>query len=229
MQTAGAATRGMLVVLLSATLGLGGCTLMQTNPRATKGAVVGAAGGAAAGSAVGAIVGGGKGAKQGAAIGAILGGLTGAAVGSYLDKQAAEMEAILAEQDQLRRRANQIDVVMASDILFETNKAYLQPGARDKLRRLAGVLNRYPDTRIEIVGHTDSRGSDEYNYELSLKRARAVADVLVENGVDPARIRTRGEGESRPIAPNDTPEGRARNRRVEIHVIPTGAAAAEPH
>lgn len=219
-----------VVAALCAALTLGGCAAYQRNPRAAQGAVLGAAGGAAAGSAVGAIVGGRKGAAQGAAIGAVLGGLTGAGIGSYLDRQAEEMEAILAEQDELRRRQNQLEVVMASDILFESGKAYLHAGARDKLQRLAAVLNRYPETRIEIIGHTDSRGSDEYNYNLSKQRAEAVAAVLIENGVNPARIRTRGEGESRPVAPNDTPEGRARNRRVEILLTPTAAAAAEePH
>jgi len=221
-------------ILLTAVL-LGGCAAWQQQSRTTKGAVYGTAGGAAAGSAIGAIVGGGEGAWKGAAIGAVVGGLTGGLVGNYMDRQAKEMQQILAEQDRLRREQETLQVAMSSDLLFETGKAYLQPGARDKLREFARVLDRYPRTNIEIVGHTDNRGSEEYNYELSRKRALAVADELVRDGVSDARIKVRGEGESRPVATNDTPEGRAMNRRVEIIISPDQGlreeqgSGAEPH
>jgi len=206
---------------------LTGCAAIERNPRTAKGTAIGAVTGAAAGSAIGAIAGGGRGAGKGAAIGAVVGALGGGLIGSYLDQQAREMEAILAEQDTLRREQEKLQLVMASDVLFETGKAYVQPGARDKLARLADVLNRYPRTRVQIVGHTDSRGSEESNYELSRRRAKAVADILVENGVSPARIATRGEGESRPVASNETPEGRAKNRRVEIDIVPDESFRAE--
>lgn len=208
------------VVVGTTVLALGGCEAYQRQSRTTKGAVVGTATGAAAGSAIGAMVGGGKGAWQGAAIGAVVGGVTGGVVGHYLDKQEAEMQGILASQDRMQRDQDSLQVSMSSDIMFETGKAYIQPGGRDKLRQFAGVLNRYPRTTIEVVGHTDSRGSDDSNYELSNRRARAVADELVADGVSPSRIRTRGEGPSRPVASNDAPEGRSQNRRVEINVTP---------
>jgi outer membrane protein OmpA-like peptidoglycan-associated protein len=116
---------------------------------------------------------------------------------------------------------------MSSDVLFESGKAYLQPGARDKLRQFAGVLQRYPRTDIEVVGHTDSRGTDEFNYELSQQRASAVADELANNGVSRSRMNLRGEGESRPVATNETREGRAMNRRVEVNVRPDQSLRAE--
>ena len=209
-----------LVAVTLTAVWLSGCSTWQEQSRTTKGAVVGTATGAAAGSAIGAIVGGGEGAWKGAAIGAVVGGVTGGVVGHYLDQQAKEMEAVLAEQDRLRREQDHLQVAMASDVMFESGKAYLQPGGRDKLRQFADVLNRYPRTNIEVIGHTYNRGSDESNQDLSRKRAVAVADELVHDGVSDARIKTRAEGESRPVATNDTPEGRAMNRRVEIIVAP---------
>ena len=217
---------GQLLVVVIA-LSLASCSVVEQNPRAAKGTAIGAATGAGAGAAIGAIVGGGKGAGKGAAIGAVVGALGGGAIGHYMDRQAAEMAQVPAEQDRLRREQERLHVVMASDVMFESGKAYLQPGARDKLRRFGDVLNRYPRTNIEIIGHTDSRGSDESNYELSDRRARAVADELASAGVAPSRMRVRGEGESRPVATNDTAEGRAQNRRVEINVDPDQGLRAE--
>lgn len=214
--------RSQKVVVGLATVALiaGGCAVYERSPRTVQGAGIGAAAGAATGAAVGAIVGGGKGAGQGAAIGAVLGALGGGLIGNYLDQQAREMEAILAEQDRLRREQGRLDVALSSDILFASGSASLQPGARDKIRQLASVLNRYPRTTIQVIGHTDSRGSEESNLELSRRRAQAVAEELVAAGVSPSRITTFGRGESSPIATNETPEGRAMNRRVELVIQP---------
>jgi len=107
-------------------------------------------------------------------------------------------------------------VALSSDVLFDSGSARLKPGAEDKLREVAGVLGRYPRTRLEIIGHTDSHGSTASNEALSQRRANAVRDELARDGVDPQRIVTQGLGASRPVATNDTPEGRAENRRVEI-------------
>jgi outer membrane protein OmpA-like peptidoglycan-associated protein len=229
-------TSRTIPLALCAALTLTGCSLIQENPRAAKGTAVGAAAGAGTGAAIGAIVGGGKGAGTGAAIGAVVGALGGAAIGSYMDNQAKEMEGILAEQDQLRREQERLDVVLASDVLFTSGSASLYPGGRDKLRQLAGVLSRYPQSTIQIVGHTDSVGSEQMNVDLSRRRAQAVADEITANGVSSGRISIRGLGESQPVATNDTPEGRAQNRRVEIQINPTeGAGQAgtggyeEPH
>jgi outer membrane protein OmpA-like peptidoglycan-associated protein len=211
---------GTKIVILAAATSFVGCTVYEKNPRAVQGAGIGAAGGAATGAAIGAIVGGGKGAGQGAAIGAVVGLLGGGLIGSYMDKQAEEMQGVLSEQDRLRREQESLTVSMASDVLFSSGSADLYPGGREKLRNFAGVLNRYPRTLVQINGHTDSRGSEESNLELSRRRAQAVADELSADGVSHARLSTRGLGESQPVATNDTPEGRAQNRRVDINVVP---------
>jgi len=208
-------------------LSLAGCQAYQGAPRTVKGAGIGAAAGAGTGAAIGAIVGGGKGAGEGAAIGAVVGLLGGGLIGNYMDRQAKEMEGVLAEQDRLRRNQEQLQVVMASDVMFSSGSAALQPGAQDKLRRFAEVLNRYPRTTVQIIGHTDSRGTEESNDELSRRRARAVADELVADGVSSSRITTLGRGATKPIATNDTPEGRAQNRRVEVNVNPDEGLRAE--
>lgn len=201
-------------------LSLAGCAAMERNPRAAKGAGIGAVGGAATGAAIGAIVGGGKGAGQGAAIGAVVGLIGGGLVGSYLDKQAEEMEAVLERQDRLERRQDSLDVSMSSDVMFSSGSAQLFPGGRDKLHQFAGVLNRYPRTVVQVVGHTDSKGDEASNLDLSRRRAQAVGDELIASGVSRSRVSVRGLGESSPVNSNDTPEGRMQNRRVEIAVHP---------
>jgi outer membrane protein OmpA-like peptidoglycan-associated protein len=203
-----------------------GCAWWGERSRTTKGAVYGTGAGAAAGAAVGSILGGGEGAWKGAAVGAAIGGLSGGAVGYYLDQQKKEMAAILERQDRVEREGETLRVSLASDVLFDSGSARLQPGADDKLRRVADVLQRYPRTRLEVVGHTDSRGSDASNQDLSERRAAAVRDVLVRDGVNPARITVRGAGEARPLSTNDTPAGRAMNRRVEVEVHPDEGLAA---
>lgn len=199
---------------------LTGCEMYQRNPRTVQGAGIGAATGAASGAAIGAIVGGKKGAGKGAAIGSVVGLLGGTAVGAYLDSQAREIETILAQQDHLQREQERLTVTMASDVLFTSGSSDLQPGARSKLRQFAGVLNRYPQSYVQITGHTDNRGTEQSNMTLSQQRAAAVADELAAAGVSRSRLSTRGVGESVPIATNETAEGRAQNRRVEIVVDP---------
>lgn len=225
--------RGSMVLLLALSLGTG-CATWEGQSRTVKGGVIGTGVGAATGAAVGAALGGGEGAWKGAAVGAAVGALAGTGIGYYMEKQAKEMEAVLARQDALERRGETIYMSLSSDILFTTGSSRLQPGGEDKLREVAGILQRYPRTYIEVVGHTDSVGSEAMNQELSESRAKSVADVLVSNGVSPSRIVTRGAGELRPLADNGTPEGRARNRRVELVVKPDDsfqaeAGGAEPH
>jgi outer membrane protein OmpA-like peptidoglycan-associated protein len=226
--------RGGLAILLAVSLAGTGCSAWQSQSRTVKGGVVGTGVGAATGAAVGAALGGGEGAWKGAAVGAAVGALAGTGIGYYMDKQAKEMEAVLARQDELERRGETIHLSLASDILFATGSSKLQPGGEDKLRQVAGILQRYPRTYVEVVGHTDSVGSESMNQELSESRAKAVADVLVANGVSPSRIVVRGAGELRPIADNGTPSGRARNRRVDLEVKPddsfqADASGVEPH
>lgn len=218
MMSQGTLARQALVALCL--FSLVGCEAYQGAPRTAKGAGIGAAAGAGTGAAIGAIVGGGKGAGQGAAIGAVVGLLGGGLIGNYMDRQAKDMEAVLYEQDRLRRNQDQLQVVMASDVMFSSGSAMLHPGARDKLRRVADVLNRYPQTTVQVIGHTDSQGTEASNDDLSRRRARSVADELIADGVNPGRVTTFGRGASQPVATNETREGRAQNRRVEIDVNP---------
>ena len=215
------------LVAAGLTVALAGCAAMEANPRTTKGAAVGTVAGAGTGAAIGAIVGGGKGAAQGAAIGAVVGLLGGGLIGNYMDRQAKDMEVVLAEQDRLRRQQEQLNISLSSDVLFASGSAAIQPGGQNKLRQMADVLNKYPQTTVQITGHTDSRGSEASNLDLSQRRAAAVADAFVANGVNAARITALGQGESLPIADNNTPEGRAQNRRVEIVINPDQSLRTE--
>lgn len=199
---------------------LGGCATWERQSGTTKGAVYGTAAGAAAGSAIGAIAGGGEGAWKGAAVGAAVGAIGGGLMGNYMDKQAREMQGVVDENDRLRKEQETIYLSLGSDVLFDSGQATLQPGARAKLAELSGILAKYPRTVVTITGHTDSRGSAELNDRLSRERAQAVADELVANGVNPARISTRGAGAGSPVATNETPAGRQQNRRVDVVVRP---------
>jgi len=215
-----------LSVVLAATL-IAGCAWWQERGGTTKGAVYGGGAGAAAGAAIGSILGGGSGAWKGAAIGAAVGGLTGGLVGTYMDRQTKEMQQVLDRQDRIDREGDTLKASLSSDVLFDSGKATLHPGAEDKLHQVAEVLNRYPRTHVEVVGNTDSRGGEQSNQELSLRRAQAVRDVIVKDGVVASRITASGAGETRPVATNDTASGRAMNRRVDITVRPDESLAAE--
>jgi outer membrane protein OmpA-like peptidoglycan-associated protein len=183
-------------------------------PKWQKGAAVGGAVGAGTGAIIGHQSGhGGEGALIGGAIGAVTGGL----IGAQMDKQQAELSKV-AEVE--RPTEDTLVVTLREKVLFDTNEYMLKPGAEDNLNQIADILIRYPDTYIRVEGHTDSSGSETYNQWLSEKRAQAVADFLISRGVDPMRTQPVGYGETRPVATNETPEGRQQNRRVEIHIEP---------
>jgi outer membrane protein OmpA-like peptidoglycan-associated protein len=171
---------------------------------------IGAGGGAAVGAGIGALAGG----WEGAAIGALVGGVAGGAIGNYLDKQAQELQAVT----NARRTENGILVDLKSSLLFSTDSAVLKPAAVEQIAQLGDILAKYPDDRIRIEGHTDSTGSAAYNEQLSLHRALAVRDVLASRGVNPRQMLVEGAGAARPMTDNSTPEGRAANRRVELHI-----------
>jgi len=171
---------------------------------------IGAGGGAAVGAGVGALAGG----WEGAAIGALVGGVAGGAIGNYLDKQAQELQAVT----NARRTENGILVDLKSSLLFSTDSPVLKPAAVEQIAQLGDILARYPDDRIRIEGHTDSTGSTAYDEQLSLHRALTDRDVLATRGDNPRQMLVEGAGAARPIADNSTPEGRAQNRRVELHI-----------
>lgn len=180
-----------------------------------------------AGAATGAIVGGAIGALTGddnrlgrAAVGAAIGGIVGGAIGAELDRQAAELRRDLGPSVDVRNTGQALVVTMPQDILFDVDSAVVRADLQRDLQTIAGSLLSYPNSRIEVVGHTDNTGSAAYNLELSQRRANAVAAVLIRAGVPASRIIAYGRGEDQPVATNLTPEGRALNRRVEIIIRP---------
>ena len=171
------------------------------------------------GAGVGAIVSDDKG--KGALLGGVLGATTGAVVGNYLDKQEADLRRDL-QDDRIRitNTGNRLIVTMPEDILFDVDSAVVRSSLRSDLLTVADSLQKYPRSTVQVIGHTDNTGTAEYNQRLSERRATSVADVLAEGGVAPGRIEAFGRGEDEPIASNLTAEGRAKNRRVEIVIIP---------
>ena len=182
--------------------------------RTKKGAAIGAG----AGGVVGGIIGHASGSTlAGVLIGAAVGGVAGGFIGNYMDKQAAEIERDI-EGAKVERVGEGIKITFSSGILFDVDKANLNDNSKIELAELSAILNKYEDTNIMLAGHTDSTGSEEYNLGLSNRRAQAVADYLMIRNVDSARFSVKGFGKSDPIASNDTDEGRAENRRVEVAI-----------
>jgi len=200
---------------------LTGCATPQTQTQ--KGAAYGAAGGAIAGALIGTAIGDdGKGTFVGAAIGAAVGGAGGAAVGRMMDNQERDMREALAasEAAAISREGNLLEVTFKGDVTFDFNSTVVRPGLYSEVTRVAGVLKQYPETLIRVEGHTDSVGTEEYNMDLSIRRALSVKTLLVREGVADYRMETVGWGETRPVATNETAVGRQMNRRVEIKIAP---------
>jgi outer membrane protein OmpA-like peptidoglycan-associated protein len=200
-----------ICVLLCMSLIMMGCG----TSKALQGGVIGAAGGGLIGAVIGKQLGN---TAAGAIIGAAVGGTAGALIGHNMDKQAEEMRQDLSNA-KIERVGEGIKITFNSGILFTTASSDLQSAAKDNIASLAKILNKYPDTNVIIEGDTDSDGSEEYNLKLSERRAQSVADYTKSAGVDAARITTVGKGETNPVASNDTAEGKAQNRRVEIAIF----------
>lgn len=174
-------------------------------------------GAAAACGIVGALTHGGKGARNSA----LACGVIGAGVGAYMDHQEKLLREKLANsQVQVQRIGDQIKLIMPENITFATGSSTLSGSATKTLNDVAAVLAQYPDTTMVVSGHTDSTGSQSVNQTLSERRAASVAGILQQRGVAGSRIRSTGFGPSQPVASNDTADGRARNRRVEISINP---------
>jgi outer membrane protein OmpA-like peptidoglycan-associated protein len=209
-----------LIILICAALILPGCASMN---KTQKGAVVGTA----AGGAMGAVIGRASGnTALGAVIGAAVGGATGAIIGKKMDKQAEEIKNKVPDA-KVERVGEGIVVEFSNNVLFGFDKSELSDASKETLEKLVLVLNEYPDTDIELQGHTDSKGSDSYNQTLSEKRANSVSTYLVSKGIAQSRITAKGFGETMPKYDNETEEGRSQNRRVEFLITANEKMIAE--
>ena len=183
--------------------------------RTERGAIIGAATGAAVGGVVGKVAGS---TTKGAIVGAVVGGAAGAVIGREMD-QKAEQVAAQVDGAKVERVGEGILVTFESGILFDFDSSVLRPNARTNLANLARSLSDMTnEVELLIAGHTDSVGTDEYNFTLSQRRAQSAADYLMTQGVPPARVNITGLGESEPVATNDTEQGRQLNRRVEVAI-----------
>jgi outer membrane protein OmpA-like peptidoglycan-associated protein len=195
---------------------IGICAMILSGCKSMNNTKKGAAIGAVAGAAMGAIVGKATGnTALGAILGAAVGGTAGVLIGKKMDKQAEEIKKEIPEAE-VKRVGEGIEVIFNQKILFDFNSSTLGDPARNNLGDLVTILQKYPDTNIEIQGHTDARGSDEYNQSLSEKRAGVVRDFLLQKGIAASRVKAVGMGKRVPIATNETVEGMAQNRRVEF-------------
>ena len=211
---------GMALLAMAVLVGETGCSSMtQTG----KGALIGGGGGAAVGAGIGALIGGGKGAGIGSAIGAAVGAGAGALIGNKMDKQQKQLEEELGSQAKVEQTTDQnglqaIKVTFDGGILFPTGKYTLNPQAQADLSSFAVSLKENPGTNVQIYGFTDNTGSFAVNQRLSGQRADAVMSYLANSGVSPTRLSAEGIPMADYVASNDTPAGRAQNRRVEIYI-----------
>ena len=199
------------------------CGTLKSLNNAQKDALIGTGAGAAIGAGIGALIGkDGKGAAIGAAIGSAVGAGTGAVIGKKMDEKAAalakEMENAQVETITDVNGLQAIKVTFESGILFPTNGTTLSAAAKNQLATFSTQMKDLQDTDITIYGHTDNTGSASVNERISLQRAQSVASYLESRGIKASRIHSEGKSFNNPVADNDTAEGRAKNRRVEVYV-----------
>ena len=213
--------RLMCAAGLAAMLATTACTTdPNTGERRVSKAAIGGIGGALGGYLLGDLVGGRRDRTE-KILGAGIGAVAGAGIGAYMDAQERKLrEETAGTGVDVIRDGDNLLLRMPSGITFAYDRADVQPQFQPTLNEVASVLAQYPKTYIDVYGHTDSDGTDAYNQTLSERRAQSVADYLVRQGVQSARIATRGFGETQPIASNATEEGKAANRRVEIKIAP---------
>src|SRR5690349_2262306 len=210
----------VLIPVLAGLVVSSGCASLNKKER---GAIIGGA----TGAAVGGIVGRANGSTaKGAIIGAAVGGAAGAVIGHQMDQQAKEIQQNIPGAV-VERVGEGLQVTFESGLLFDYDSDVLRDAARKNLSTLAASLEKYPNTELMIVGHTDATGSDAHNMTLSERRAASAANYLAAQGVARTRLRSTGRGESEPIAPNDTEADRQKNRRVEVAIYANEAFKAQ--
>ncbi|WP_010520399.1 OmpA family protein [Aquimarina agarivorans] len=209
----------IVIALLAVSL-VTSCKTVQNANNTQKGAGIGAVGGAVIGGILGNNVGKGGNSELGAVLGGVVGGVAGGIIGRKMDKQAERIEEELPGAE-VERVGESINVVFdeESGIYFDTGKSAINSKSEETLKRLQKILGDYPDTNISITGHTDSSGAEAYNLQLSKNRAESVANYLKTHGLDPMRFSVQWFGETMPKYDNSTPEGRSKNRRVELGIV----------
>ncbi|KAB7644490.1 OmpA family protein [Polymorphobacter fuscus] len=211
----------ILLAVTASSLALAACV---TDPETGQQGISRAGGGALAGAGAGALLGallGGRNNRAEVLIGTGIGAIAGGAIGGYMDRQERELRARTAGTGiEVERQGDEINLKLPAGVTFDFNSAAVKPDFRPALNQVAQTLASFPSTFVDVSGHTDAIGSVAVNQRLSEQRAQSVADYLTYQGVARQRIATRGFGKSMPIASNDTDEGRAQNRRVEIKISP---------
>lgn len=201
--------------IIAIALGVSLVTACANSNNAQKGAGVGALIGAVAGKATG------DNDKSRYAWGAVVGAIAGGAIGAYMDRQEEALKEELADTGiELERVGDQLTLIIPSSLTFDVDSASINSGLYPVLSDVASVLQEFEKTKLSIEGHTDATGSDEYNKQLSIERANAVADFLASQDIQGERLRTIGFGETQPIASNSSDTGREQNRRVELNILP---------
>ena len=212
---------GILLFTAVIAISLTNCKAVQNANNKQKGAVIGATGGAILGAIIGNNVGKGGNGELGAVIGGVVGGGAGILIGNKMDKQAQKIEEEIPGA-QVERVDNGIVVTFdeSSGVYFDTAKYNINAASQTTLNKLIAVFKEYPDTNLLVVGHTDSQGAEDYNMTLSKNRANAVTSYLTSKGISSGRLTTNWFGETQPLHDNATAEGRAKNRRVNIAILP---------
>lgn len=213
----------ILSLALTLVLGFTSCEATKNANNKQKGAAIGTAAGALLGAIIGNNAGNGKNSELGAVIGGVIGGGAGILIGKKMDDQAKKIEAEIPGAT-VERVDNGIVVTFDenSGVYFDTNKSNINAKSKETLHKLTEVFQEFPDTKILVVGHTDSSGRDDYNMSLSEKRAKSVTNYLINDGLLESRFETMWYGETQPKYDNATAEGRAKNRRVNIAIVPNG-------
>ena len=212
---------GIILFTIMLTLSLTNCKSVQNANNKQKGAVIGATGGAILGAILGNNIGKGGNGELGAVIGGVVGGGAGVLIGNKMDKQAQKIEEEIPGA-QVERVDDGIVVTFdeSSGVYFDTAKYNINAASQTTLNKLIGVFKEYPDTNLLVVGHTDSQGAADYNLTLSKNRANAVTSYITSKGISNGRLTTNWFGETQPLHDNDTAAGRAKNRRVNVAILP---------
>ena len=217
-----------VVLALAAAVLVSGCEAYNNTNKAQRGAVIGAAAGGLLGAILGNNLGDGQNSELGAVLGTVVGGAAGAVIGNQMDKQAKKIEEEIPGAE-VKRVDDGIVVTFDenSGVYFATAKHDINQKSKETLDKLVSILNEYPETNVLVAGYTDNVGKAEYNMGLSKRRAQAVTNYFTSKGLVASRFTTKWYGKENPVDDNATPEGRAKNRRVNVIIVPNEKMKAD--